>query len=48
MTLTWTIIISWLAAQLPLAMFVGKFIKCGTEEPRRRVRASWKIAIAPG
>jgi len=31
MTLTWTIIISWLAVQLPLAMFVGKFIKFGME-----------------
>ena len=27
MTETWIIIVSWLALQLPLAMFVGKSIK---------------------
>jgi|SRR5690242_8581842 hypothetical protein len=47
MTLTWTIIVSWVAVQLPLAIFVGKVIKCGMEEPTRRARAARRIAIAP-
>jgi hypothetical protein len=34
MTLTWTIIISWLAMQLPLAIFVGKFISAAWRNQR--------------
>src|SRR5215470_10682444 len=33
MTLTWTIIIAWLALQLPLVMLAGKCIKLGMGEP---------------
>jgi len=38
MTIMWTIIIAWLALQLPLGMLIGKSIRFGMEEqaPRRR------------
>ena len=41
MTMMWTIIIAWLALQLPLAMLIGKSIKFGTvgHEERRRTSA---------
>jgi hypothetical protein len=29
MTLTWTILASWLALQIPLAVLVGRFIRLG-------------------
>jgi len=39
MTMMWTIIIAWLALQLPLAMLIGKSIKFGTVGPEKRAPA---------
>jgi hypothetical protein len=38
MTTTWTIV-AWFALQLPLAVFVGKFMKFGLAEPERQSSA---------
>ena len=35
MTAMWTIIIAWLAIQLPLGILIGKTIKFGTVEPAK-------------
>jgi len=48
MTVTWTMIVSWLALQLPLAIFVGKFIKQGMQEPARRPLAFPHLVIVRG
>ena len=36
MTVTWTIILAWLALQLPLAVLIGKSIKFGTIGHKKR------------
>ena len=50
MTVTWTILIAWLAIQLPLGILIGKTIKFGTDvhnkaallqDPRRCPGVVW-------
>jgi hypothetical protein len=39
MTVMWTMILAWLALQLPLAVLIGKSIKLGTVEYKKARRA---------
>ena len=39
MTMMWTIILVWLALQLPLGMLIGKWIKFGTVGHEKRATA---------
>ena len=39
MTMMWTIILVWLALQLPLGVLIGKWIKFGTVGPEKRAPA---------
>ena len=39
MTVMWTIILVWLALQLPLAVLIGKSIKFGTVGHKKRASA---------
>jgi hypothetical protein len=41
MTVTWTIIVAWLALQLPLGMLVGKCMKLGESADESTVWLGW-------
>jgi hypothetical protein len=41
MTVTWTIIIAWLALQLPLGMLVGKCMRLGESGDESTIWLGW-------
>jgi hypothetical protein len=44
MTMTWAIV-AWFALQLPLAVFVGRFMKFGLAQPVRQTSATPKRSV---
>ena len=48
MTVMWTIILTWLALQLPLAVLIGKCIKFGTVGYRKQRAPSRDPRYYPG
>jgi hypothetical protein len=48
MTVTWTIILAWLALQLPLAVLIGKSIKFGTIGYKKRRAPARDPRFYPG
>jgi len=47
MTMTWTIV-AWLTLQLPLAVFVGRFMKFGFAQPVQQTSATPKGSVPRG